>query len=74
MSIINEELEDRYPIEEGDRITLTREQLALQLRRAYKAGATRDFTRTPHGHSELVNYRDDERRGLDVGVIPATLL
>lgn len=54
MSIINEELEDRYPIEEGDRITLTREQLALQLRRAYKAGATRDFTRTPHGHSELL--------------------
>lgn len=22
----------------------------------------------------LVNYRDDERRGLDVGVIPVTLL
>lgn len=55
MSIINEELEDRYPIEEGgDRITLTREQLALQLRRAYKAGATRDYKRTAHGHSELL--------------------
>ena len=43
MSILNEELEERYPIEEGDCITLTREQLALQLRRAYKAGATRDY-------------------------------
>lgn len=54
MSILNEELEERYPIEEGDCITLTREQLALQLRRAYKAGATRDYKRTPHGHTELV--------------------
>lgn len=44
MSILNEELEERYPIEEGDCITLTREQLALQLRRAYKAGATRDIS------------------------------
>lgn len=54
MSILNEELEERYPIEEGDFITLTREQLALQLRRAYKAGATRDYKRTPHGHTELL--------------------
>lgn len=23
---------------------------------------------------EQVNYRDDKRRGLDVGVVPATLL
>lgn len=23
---------------------------------------------------EQVNYRDDERRGLDVGVVPVTLL
>ena len=52
MSILNEELEERYPIEEGDCITLTRERLALQ--RAYKAGATRDYKRTPHGHTELV--------------------
>lgn len=49
MSILNEELEERYPIEEGDCITLTREQLALQLRRAYKAGATRDYKRTRTG-------------------------
>lgn len=54
MSILNEELEERYPIEEGECITLTREQLALQLRRAYKAGATRDFRRTAHGNSELL--------------------
>lgn len=54
MSILNEELEERYPIEEGECITLTREQLALQLRRAYKAGATRDFRRTAHGNSELM--------------------
>lgn len=54
MSILTEELEERYPIEEGECITLTREQLALQLRRAYKAGATRDFRRTAHGHSELL--------------------
>ena len=54
MSILNEELEERYPIEEGDCITLTREQLALHMRRAYKAGATRDFRRTAHGHSELM--------------------
>ena len=54
MSILNEELEERYPIEEGDCITLTRDQLALQLRRAYKAGATRDYKRTPHGHTELL--------------------
>lgn len=54
MSILNEELEERYPIEEGDCITLTREQLALQLRRAYKAGATRDYKRAPHGHTELL--------------------
>lgn len=32
VSILNEELEERYPIEEGECITLTREQLALQLR------------------------------------------
>lgn len=54
MSILNEELEERYPSEEGDQIVISREQLALQLRRAYKAGATRDYRRTAHGHSELL--------------------
>lgn len=61
MSILNEELEERYPIEEGDCITLTREQLALQLRRAYKAGATRDYKRTPHGHTELVELSETSK-------------
>lgn len=54
MSILNDELEERYPIEEGDSIVISREQLALQLRRAYRAGATRDYRRTARGHSELM--------------------
>lgn len=54
MSILNDELEERYPIEEGDSIVISREQLSLQLRRAYRAGATRDYRRTAHGHSELM--------------------
>lgn len=53
MSILEDELEERYPIEDGDTITMTRSQLALQLRRAYKAGAMRDYTRTPQGVKEF---------------------
>lgn len=53
MSILEDELEERYPLEGDDTITMTRSQLALQLRRAYKAGATRDYTRTPQGVKEF---------------------
>lgn len=62
MSILNEELEERYPIEEGDCITLTREQLALQLRRAYKAGATRDYkSYSARAYGTVGDYRNSPR-------------
>lgn len=38
MSILNEELEERYPIEEGDCITLTREQLAVTVASRIQGG------------------------------------
>ena len=53
MSILSDEMEDRYPIDGTEDVTISREQLALQLRRAYKAGATRDYTRTPQGVAEF---------------------
>ena len=67
MSILEDELEERYPIEDGDGITMTRSQLAFQLRSAYRAGATRDHRRTPQGRKELQSTCAALR---DAGLLP----
>ena len=46
LTILEDELEDRYPTEDGadETLTLTRRTLMWQLRNAYRAGATRTRT------------------------------
>lgn len=48
--------------------------MRANMRRCATSTTMRSRSFGSYGPENNVNYRDDKRRGLDVGVVPATLL